>query len=138
MEIGAALSEIRRVLKPGGRLVLCHLTAYDEMDKDKTFLIQKLRNPARKNFFLPQDFRQMLTRWSFVGIELFEYITRESVNRWINNAAIGKREKEEIKKVYQRAPQSFKELHNIDFKDGDIIDSMKMVIVRGNKNIFAV
>ena len=133
METRAVLSEIHRVLKPGGKLILCHLTAYDERDKDQTFLIQKLRNPARKNFFLPQDFRLMLRKQSFKHIESFEYITRESIKRWINNAAISSKAKEEIKNFYLRAPQAFKERHNIYFKDGDIFDSMKMVIVRARK-----
>lgn len=133
METGAALAEISRVLKPKGRLVLCHLTAYGEQDKDRAFHIQKLRNPARKNFFLPQDFKRMLTCGSFVDIELFEYITRESVNQWINNAAIGKEEKEKIKNIYRRAPQAFKDLHNVDFQGDDIFDSMKMVIAKAQK-----
>lgn len=133
MEIGTVLSEVKRVLKPAGRIVLCHLTAYGQRDKDRAFFIQKLRNPARKNFFLPSDFKRMLASKSFTHIESFEYISKESVNRWIDNGAINKQEKEKIKKAYLRAPGIFKKLHNLSFKKNDIFDSMKMIIVRARK-----
>ncbi len=133
MKINAVLSEIHRVLKPGGHLILCHLTAYGESDKEETFLIQKLRNPARKNFFLPGDFRKLLSKKCFTAIETVEYITRESVNQWISNSAIGENRRKKIKEVYTASSRILKKLHNIEFKDGDIFDSMKMVIVKAKK-----
>ena len=133
MEVDVVLSEIFRVLKPGGRLVLCHLTAYGRLDKDETFLIQKLRNPARKNFFLEQDFRRALAKLPFAGIKFFGYITKESVNQWIGNAAIKEEQIKKIKEVYKNASPVFKKLHKIEFRDGDVFDSMKMLIVRARK-----
>ncbi len=65
MDIDNVFSQIYRVLKPGGRVVLCHLTAYGREDKDETFFIQRLRNPARKNFFLPDDFLRLLKNKAF-------------------------------------------------------------------------
>jgi len=65
MEVNKVLFEIRRVLKPHGRIVLCHLTAYGKQDRQTTFLIQGLRNPARKNFFLPEDFFESQITVSF-------------------------------------------------------------------------
>ncbi len=133
MKLDDVLSEIYRVLKPGGRTVLCHLAAYCKEDKVETFLIQRLRNPARKNFFLPEDFSRILGNKSFTNIESFEYITKESVNRWINNGALEENKIKKIREVYKNASQLFKKLHNIEFKDGDIFDSMKMMIVRARK-----
>jgi len=133
MEIDKVLKETYRVSKPCGVLILCHLTAYGQEDKDTTFLIQRLRNPARKNFFLPTDFYGILKRNNFRDIEFFEYITRESVNRWINNGTINKRQQERIKRIYQEAPEDFKRIHNIQFKNDQISDSMKMLIVRAKK-----
>lgn len=133
MQLNAVLSEIRRVLKPGGRVVLCHLSAYGRRDKPEAFLIQRLRNPARKNFFLPQDFPQLLKERSFKGVRSFTYITRESVNRWINNGALDKERMRRIKQVYAGSSGAFKKIHNIEFKGGDIFDSMKMVIVKAKK-----
>jgi len=133
MELDAALSEIYRVLKPGGRVILCHLAAYGKLDSKEAFLIQKLRNPARKNFFLPGDFARLMRNKSFADIEASGYITRESVNRWIANSAIDEDRKNKIRKAYVNSSRIFRRLHHIEFKDGDIFDSMKMVIVRASK-----
>ncbi len=133
MDLNKALPDIYRVLKPGGRIVLCHLTAYEHADKDATFLIQKLRNPARKNFFLPQDIPVLLKKTGFAGIFCREYITKESVNRWANNGAISKRQVGKIYDAYINSSRHFKRIHNVEFKNGDIFDSMKMVIVKGVK-----
>lgn len=133
MVLDDVLAEIYRVLKPGGRAVLCHLTAYGKEDKDETFLIQKLRNPARKNFFMPEDIQIALAKAGFTDIESFEYITRESVEQWIDNGAIDEDQKAQIRAVYKNSSQVFKDIHNIEFAEGDIFDSMKMVIVRARK-----
>lgn len=133
MNLNDVFLALYRVLKPGGRIVLCHLTAYSREDKDETFLIQKLRNPARKNFFLPEDFVRLLKERNFTDIESFEYITRESVNRWIDHSAIGQDAREKIRELYRRASDDFKRIHHIQFKNGDIFDSMKMVLVKARK-----
>jgi ubiquinone/menaquinone biosynthesis C-methylase UbiE len=133
MDLDKVLSEMRRVLKPSGRVVLCHLTAYNLIDRDLAFLIQRFRNPARKNFFIPQDFKRILKRNKYSGIKSSEYITRESVNKWINNGAISESAKDKIKRAYRGAPEEFKRIHKLRFADGDIFDSMKMVIVSGKK-----
>ena len=85
-ELDKAIPEIHRVLKPGGTVVLCHLTAYNETDRDLTFAIQKLRNPARRNYLMPNDISTALKSQGFDQVEDIEYITEESVNKWIETA----------------------------------------------------
>jgi ubiquinone/menaquinone biosynthesis C-methylase UbiE len=133
MDAPRVISEIFRVLKPGGRVVLCHLAAYGARDKKETFLIQKLRNPSRKNFFLPDDFRRLLARNGFCSIESFTHLTRESVNRWTDNGAITEEAREKIRDVYKKAPPLFKKIHRVEFMEGDIFDTMKMVLVKARK-----
>ncbi|MBF0217055.1 MAG: methyltransferase domain-containing protein [Candidatus Omnitrophica bacterium] len=133
MDVPAALGEISRVLKPGGRVVLSHLTAYDREDGATAFHIQRLRNPARKNYFLPGDLGASLSSAGFTDVVAEEYITRESVNKWIDNGAISAGAMAEIKEVYRTAPARFRELHRIEFAGDDIFDSMKMEIVRAVK-----
>jgi len=133
MHLDKVLSEMRRVLKPAGKAVLCHLTAYSQADRKVTFYTQKLRNPARKNFFMPEDVSLALKRNKFAGIKNVEYITRESVNKWIDNGAISEDAKEKIRAAYRKAPEDFKKIHNVRFSGRDIFDSMKMVIACGRK-----
>ena len=133
MDLNQALAEVLRVLKPGGRLVLCHLTAYGETDKDEAFAIQRLRNPARKNFFLPDDFPRLLTKHDFRDIETFEYLTVESVNRWIDNGALSRQTQEEIRELYRKSSLDFRKVHDLKFEAEDILDTMKMLLVKAVK-----
>ena len=123
----------RSELKPGGAVVFCHLTAYGDEDKDIAFSIQRLRNPARKNFFLPDYFSKLLKKNNFTDVECCEYITHESVNQWIDNGAIDRDQMDMIRDLYKNAQQDFKSIHKIQSQDGDIFDSMKMLIVKGTK-----
>lgn len=133
MDAEAVIAEAYRVLKPSGRIVLCHLTAHGTADKDTAFLVQRLRNPARRNFFLPDDFLKLLKTNRFTDVELFEYLSRESVNVWIDHGAITSGEMEEIREAYRNAPAEFKKTHCVEFIDNDIMDTMKLVIARGRK-----
>jgi len=134
MDAAKVLAEVHRVLKPGGRVVLCHLTAYGEADRETAFLVQRLRNPARRNFFVPEDFPRLLAGAGFGGVETAEYLTVESVNQWIDNGAIGADRMEGIRKAYQEASEAFRRLHRLRFQDGDILDTMKLVLARGESN----
>ncbi len=133
MDIPVVLGQMYRVLKPGGSVVLCHLTAYGDEDKEIAFQIQELRNPARKNFFLPGDFDSFLKTAGFENVETSEYISRESVSKWINNGAIDAIRMAEIIEVYKNSSERFKEIHNIEIEEKDIYDSMKMVIAKAQK-----
>lgn len=133
VELDKVIAEIYRVLKPGGITVLCHLTAYGDEDKELTFRIQKLRNPARRNYFLPNDISNALTKQGFKKVENIQYVSDESVNRWIDNGAISEENMEWIKNHYHNAPSDFLKIHKVRFAEDDIIDSMLFMIAKGRK-----
>ena len=128
MALGKTLAEARRVLKPGGRAVFCHLTSYGGADDRTTFLTQRLRNPARRNFFSPGDLARAAGK-VFSRVTSAEYVTRESVGNWIANGAISASARKRIVSVYRDAPAAFKKAHKVEFKNGDIYDSMRMEII---------
>lgn len=132
MELDKTLAEVRRVLRPGGRVVFCHLTSYGGTDDKTSFLVQRLRNPARKNFFSPGDMERALKK-HFSGVKSQEYITRESVKTWIANGAIPAAARARILNVYSDAPGAFKAAHKLVFKNGDVLDSMRMELVTAVK-----
>jgi SAM-dependent methyltransferase len=133
MELDRALPQIRRVLRPGGRAVFCHLTAYGETDKEDAFRIQKLRNPARRNFFLPDDIPGLLRDHGFAAVEAADYFSRESVAQWSDHGAIGAERMAGIREAYRDASAEFRRLHEVEFQDRDILETMKLVLVRGRK-----
>jgi ubiquinone/menaquinone biosynthesis C-methylase UbiE len=132
MDLAATLAEVRRVLRPGGRAVFCHLTSYGGADDGPSFLIQKLRNPARKNFFSPGDLAGA-ARKLFSKDTVREHITRESVDNWISNGAISAAAQKRIVGVYQGAAAAFGRTHRVEFKGGDVFDSMRMEILTAVK-----
>lgn len=132
-ELDKAIPEIHRVLKPGGVTVLCHLTAYNETDKELTFQIQELRNPARRNYFMPNDISDALKKQGFTQVENTNYITDESVEKWINNGAIASERMDKIRKLYRLSDNKFKEIHNVRFTENDILDAMLLVLCKAKK-----
>lgn len=133
MKLDSVLSEVYKVLKPNGTVVFYHLTAYNEKDRETAFRVQELRNPARTNFFVGNDFADALKRNKYSNIESIEYISRESVNVWIDNGAISDDQMEMIRETYRNASDEFKQIHDIEFTDDDIFDSMRMLIVKAKK-----
>lgn len=132
MELEKALAEVRRVLKPGGRAVFCHLTSYGGEDDATAFLVQRLRNPARKNFFSPGDLARAAGKY-FSGVKTIEYITRESVRNWITTGAIPDQAIARIMRIYRDSPPVFRNTHKLKFTSGDVFDSMRMEIVTAVK-----
>jgi ubiquinone/menaquinone biosynthesis C-methylase UbiE len=133
VELDKAIPEIYRVLKPGGTVTLCHLTAYNETDRDLAFAIQKLRNPARRNYLMPPDMVTVLEAAGFREVENVEYLTDESVNKWIDNGAIPQENMDAIRELYRTADEDFKDIHDIRFTDDDIMDEMLLVIATARK-----
>jgi hypothetical protein len=120
------------VLKPGGRIAFCHLTSYGGADDAPSFLAQRLRNPARRNFFSPGDMGRQAAKY-FGGVKTSEYISRESVRNWSSNGAIPAAAVRRILDVYHAAGPDFARRHKLAFKNGDVFDSMRFEIVTGVK-----
>ncbi len=132
-ELDKAIPEIHRVLKPGGTVTLCHLTAYNDTDRELTFAIQKLRNPARRNYLMPHDISTCLQKQGFCDVADTEYVTPESINKWIDNGAIPQENMDGIRELYRSADEAFKQIHHVRFADGDILDDMLLMIATGKK-----
>ena len=133
VDLPKAAAELARVLRPGGRAVLCHLCAYGEEDAADAFKIQALRNPARVNFFKPGDLEAALERAGMAVTAVERYPSRESVDRWTDHGAAGAEEREAIKRAYRQASEAFRRLHRIEESDGDILDTMLLLVIRAER-----
>lgn len=133
MDLPAAIGEMHRVLTPGGRLVLVNLCAYGESDKREYFEILRLRNPVRRNFFLPGDVERMVRQAGFGGVASHRYVSVEDVDDWSDNGAIGEDRREAIREVYRAASREFSALHLAQAADGRIVDHMLFVAVSATK-----
>jgi len=132
MNAPAAVAEMVRVTKPGGRLCLVQLCAYGAEDQEEYFEILRLRNPARKNFFRRSDLVGLLSAAGCARVDLYEHISVEDVGRWANHGAIDDRRQAALCEVYHRASPGFNRHHAVRLEeDGRIIDRMLFGIAIG-------
>lgn len=135
VNLNQALKEIRRVLKPGGRVSFCHLAAYGLYDRTDAFEIQALRNPARVNFFIPGDLESLLEELGFTVDEVGQYRSRESVHQWIHHGASTEGERNAIMNIYRNATPEFKKIHEIEFVEDDILDTMLFLTIGAERKV---
>jgi len=134
MNDAAATREMVRVCRPGGRVCLVQLCAVGENDRAEYHEILRLRNPARKNFYLREDLVALLTQAGCSKVDLHTYTSVEDVDAWSDNGAIPESNREGIREVYRNASDAFREHHAVATQDGNrFVDHMLFAVVIGTK-----
>lgn len=131
MNDGAAADEMVRVTKPGGRIVLVHLCAYGPEDKAEYFEVLRLRNPARKNFYLREDLSYLLAKSGCSRVQSTDFMIDEDVGAWADNGAIDDARQSELLAVYQKGSPAFLKHHAVRNEEGRVIDRMLFAITTG-------
>jgi DNA gyrase subunit B len=132
MDAERAVREMVRVTKTGGRVVIVSLCAYGEEDKEEYFEILRLRNPARRNFFVPEDLERLLREAGCRQVSVHRHRSVEDVDVWSGNGAITESNRERIREIYRDASPEFLRLHQVEYPEsGLIIDRMLFVIAVG-------
>lgn len=132
MDAQPAVNEMARVTRAGGRVLLINLCAYGDGDEEEYFEILRLRNPARRNFFLPGDIGALLERAGCSKMTLHRFVSNEDVDVWSGNGAIEESNRSRIRDIYHNASPAFQKNHKVQIlDDGRIVDQMLFVLAVG-------
>ena len=134
MDDAAAIREMFRVVKPGGRVCVINLCAYSDADRAEYFEVLRLRNPARKNFYMRDDLVRLFEQAGGRAVVVHDYVSIEDVDVWSDNKAISEARREGIRQVYREGSAGFKQHHAVQITDdGRIVDHMLFGIAVGTK-----
>ncbi|MDG1481327.1 MAG: methyltransferase domain-containing protein [Myxococcota bacterium] len=134
MDDAAAIAEMARVIKPGGRVCVINLCAYGEEDAEEYFEILRWRNPVRRNFYRREDLQRLFESAGLTQVAVHDHISVEDVDAWSDNGAIPEARRESIRQVYRNASPAFARLHAVKTDDDTrFIDNMLFGIAIGVK-----
>lgn len=133
MDLDRVLPELLRVLKPGGRLVTADLHAYGPADAAEYFEVLRLRNPARRNFFVAGEMGALLQKAGYRPVSVEVHISEEDVEAWADNGAIADSRVAAIRAIYEGGSPEFLRLHAARVGPDRILDQMRFEISRGLK-----
>jgi len=131
MNAERAIQEMVRVTRTGGRVVIVSLCAYGAEDKKEYFEILRLRNPARRNFFVPDDLERLLREAGCAKVTVHRHLSEEDVDVWSGNGAITEAKRERIREIYRDGSPEFLRLHQVQYLEDRIVDRMLFAIAVG-------
>jgi len=128
------VSEIYRVLKPGGQFIVGQILPYGAEDATWMYRIFKKKQPLIFNMFQEEDFRHLLLCGGFIDLEMTEYLLWESIDVWINTHETINIHRHEIKDLFYNAPRRIKDIHPFKIlPSGEIQDLWRWCIFSAKK-----
>ncbi len=126
---GKPISEIFRVLKPGGQFVVGQILPFSELDGPWMYRVFKKKQPLIFNMFQEEDFRQMLLEAGFVDLRMTEHNLWESIDVWIDTHETTSLHRHEIRDLFYNAPAEARAVHPFEIlPSGEIRDLWRWCI----------
>jgi choline kinase/ubiquinone/menaquinone biosynthesis C-methylase UbiE len=130
--LNKAMSEVYRVLRPGGRFILCEgnppdrqtIPFYEDMFRFKENRITFISDDL-VNLFLKQGFQNITSRTIL--------LPDMSLNNWLDKSGLPFRNVDIIKKMHFDCDESVQKAYHMRFVDDDILMDWKFSIVWGEK-----
>lgn len=123
------VSEIYRVLKPGGQFIVGQILPFGPEDAAWMYRIFKKKQPLIFNMFQEDDFRTLLLGAGFVDLQMTEYNLWESIDVWIDTHETTNLHRHEIRDLFYNAPQEARDVHPFEIlPSGEIRDLWRWCI----------
>ncbi len=128
------LSEVFRVLKPGGQFVFGQIVPFSAVDAPWMNRIFRKKQPLLHHMFLHEDLLALLKEAGFENIQTTEINVWEDIDIWIDTVETSRRHRHEIKEHFYNAPKEVRDVHPFEIKDdGTVMDLWRWVIYASNK-----
>lgn len=105
------VSEIFRVLKPGGQFIVGQILPFSEDDGAWMYRVFKKKQPLIYNMFQEEDFRRLLTGAGFADLHMEELNVWESIDVWIDSYETTSVHRHEIRELFRNAPPEARAVH---------------------------
>ncbi len=126
----SAIDEAMRVLKPGGKIIICEgVPINDECVSDFSQIVTMKEN---RLVFTTENFIQMLFKFKNKSAGSI-ILKQQSIINWINNCIEDDLLKAEILNKHYRTSDVYKKAANMTVKGDDILVDMKFLAVRAEK-----
>ena len=130
------VSEVFRVLKPGGQFIFGQLMPYGAVDAPWMFRILKKKQPLFFQLFLDEDLFRLLGDAGFERITTRELVVWEDIDRWIETHETPGLNRHEIRRLYRDAPAAVRRVHPFKLDErGHIMDAWRWVVFSGWKPV---
>ena len=131
-DLDKAMDGVYRVLKPGGRFVLCEGNPPD--DYSARFYKDMFRFKEDRITFLLDDLVNLLVRQEFRKIASRTVILKDmSLNNWLEKSGLPFRNIDIIKKMHYDCDAFVQKAYNMKFGNDDILMDWKFSVVSGIK-----
>ncbi len=128
------VSEIFRVLRPGGQFIVGHILPFGAEDAAWMYRIFKKKQPLTFTMFQEEDFRKLLLEAGFVDLKMTERHRWESIDVWIDSYETTSLHRHEIRELFYNAPQEAKAVHPFEIlPSGEIRDLWRWCIFSARK-----
>lgn len=131
-DVAGGLAESLRVLRPGGKFVLCEGVPPDHLTRERYERIFALKE--KRHTFSEADLINHLDRAGYTNILLRPHFMRQvSLNNWLNNGEVDQASIDEIRRLHVEADDHFKTVYRLTESDGDVLMDWKFILIRGEK-----
>lgn len=131
------LSEISRVLKPGGILILSQTVPFSEVDRPWLEKIHKVKQALLLRFLTLDILLEELREAGFAVEDTKKLEARESITLWMAHAPeLSQEIRREVCFLVRNAPPEYYNLHKVEEVEGEIFEDWHWVLIRSRSDSY--